>query len=316
MQEVNVLVFSLTFAALVLLIANKVSRLLATLIMMVYLSSPWITLLAKNVYWVPFSWLLPSLVVLWLFVDGVAKGWARRLAIPLLYGAFALKFLAGFEYATSIILFASTIPLLPTFSKEYLTRSEIFRLLRKSIVIFAIGVIAFLSSLIALANLRGNSVVNGLTVIYNEDIKRRTFGNSLDFPESYKSSLDSNVLEVVGVYVVGWSTNVLNFVYPNLLTIQLGKISLWVLIFLSLLASVLRMIKTREDWLRRFFSSGLLQNLLVLAIPISWFVLAKAHSYVHPHLNFVLWYLLTLPVLFWTLVVNTRFLFQKFRSRL
>jgi hypothetical protein len=39
-----------------------------------------------------------------------------------------------------------------------------------------------------------------------------------------------------------------------------------------------------------YFSAGLLiTTILSLAAPLSWFVLFKAHSYLHPHLNFIVW---------------------------
>lgn len=316
MQKVNALLFSVSFAFLILFMYHKVSVLLAALIFIGFLGSPWITLFAKNIYWIPFSWLLPSLVVMWLLVERVGEGWSRKLALPLLYSAFTFKFLAGYEYATSIILFTSTIPLLLAFSREYLAKPEFYKLARMFVVIFSTGIVGFLSALIIHANLRGNSITNGLIRIYNEDVKRRTYGNSLNFPEVYTPSLDANAIDVLRVYILDWQTDVLDFGHPDFLTLHLGKNSLSVVIFISLSASIFRMLKTRGDIIIRLNRSGMLQNMLALAAPISWFILAKSHSYIHTHLNFILWYVLTLPVLFWTLIMNTRFLYHSLKSRL
>jgi len=69
---------------------------------------------------------------------------------------------------------------------------------------------------------------------------------------------------------------------------------------LFVLVSVLALMDKRIIWYlgpdRRKLQILALAFLASLAAPLSWFVLAKAHSFVHPPIDFILWYLPTIPL--------------------
>lgn len=42
---------------------------------------------------------------------------------------------------------------------------------------------------------------------------------------------------------------------------------------------------------------------VMLLAPMSWFVLAKSHSYVHTHMNFVLWYFGFIAIMIYMIII-------------
>jgi hypothetical protein len=69
---------------------------------------------------------------------------------------------------------------------------------------------------------------------------------------------------------------------------------------LLVLAAVLALMDKTVIWYlgpdRRNLRILALAFLASLAAPLSWFVLAKAHSFAHPPINFILWYVPTIPL--------------------
>lgn len=71
---------------------------------------PWPVALGANLYWVPVTWLLPLLLALHLGRAALAR-WSQALLLAaLLAGAFALRFLCGYEFASTLGI-AAVVPL-------------------------------------------------------------------------------------------------------------------------------------------------------------------------------------------------------------
>jgi hypothetical protein len=69
---------------------------------------------------------------------------------------------------------------------------------------------------------------------------------------------------------------------------------------LFVLVAILSLMDKKIIWYlgqdRRKLQICALAFLASLTAPLSWFVLAKAHSFVHPPINFILWYVPTIPL--------------------
>ena len=131
--------------------------------------------------------------------------------------------------------------------------------------------------------MRGNSLFNGLSNIYQEDVKRRTYGDPASLPEVYRASLEASPVAVLKTYVTQWSRPFLLGVPGNLFK-ALCLFSIVGLVFRALIGQ------------NSFKRDAMLLAVMFLA-PASWFVLAKAHSFIHTHINYVLWYLGFVPAL-------------------
>ncbi len=225
---------------------------------------------APNLYWAFPLWFLPAILTT------LAIAWqgrpVARLAWVSLFAAFLLKNLCGYEFITTI----TTMCAIPVVAVHW--HASWKRMLADLALVGAISVAAFLAALTIHAGMRTGDAIGGIHTILVEDGLRRTLGGSGE-------SL-ANPLAVLKTYLVDWG------VWHKPMLFDLSGI--WFLPML-LLASVL----VGADLARS--TPGAMRTavlfLLAMTAPATWFLLAPAHSRVHTHINFVLWYLTALPML-------------------
>jgi hypothetical protein len=100
--------------------------------------------------------------------------------------------------------------------------------------------------------------------------KRSNIVNSDSVDPVYLASLDASLFEVIVRYIAS----------PVIILI--------IFLFLSTLVIFIRMIRKKVFWESKEFGFIFTAWIAFLA-PISWHVLASGHSYIHTHINFVLW---------------------------
>lgn len=145
------------------------------------------------------------------------------------------------------------------------------------LIISFVGILGFTTALLIHAGMRGKDIYSGIISIYEEDIKRRTYGNPYDFGIEYFDSLSASPVDIIIEYAFDWNSDVILFVSGKLFPLFL---------IVALLLAVWRL----------YLSKGRSISPIAIFIsfslpPLSWFILAKAHSGIHTHINFVLWYL-------------------------
>lgn len=273
LQLINTLLLSIIFVSLFFLYQKIYDKRFAIIFLVTLVCSPWVIFFARNLYWVPFLWFLPALfaAILYLKRDPLPR------ALLLFAIAFAvfIKSLSGYEYLSAITLLAcSVFVVAPFFRKSDQTFSENSRMF---CYVFLACVIGFVCALLVHASIRGDSVIAGLKNIIDEDVKRRTYGDSSSFPEIYRKSLESSPLSVVKTYVTDWGSIPVTAWIPGYLFKFLMVFSLVAVFYKYLTRHATR---HRDAVLLVFF----------FITSASWLVLAKGHSYIHVHLNYVLWY--------------------------
>ncbi len=264
--------FALTVVALVFLYLRIFSWGFAAVFLATIALSPWMVSFARNLFWLPFTWFLPAVFSGWLFL--ARSRTHKLLASALLYAAFTFKCLAGYEYISSIMLLAA-VPWMHAWFDPY-SRLDKKQAVKGVLLIGVIGVMGFLTALLLHADLRGPDILDGLKTIYEHDVKRRTYGDAANFDPGYRASLLATPWDVIKSYLVDWRTD---FLYGLTGDFFAG------LSLLSVVVVVWRGIADDPRWRSQ---AGLL--LAFVLAPLSWFVLAKAHSAQHTHVNFVLWY--------------------------
>jgi hypothetical protein len=157
---------------------------------------------------------------------------------------------------------------------------------------FLIGIAALLGFVVVIlihGYVRGEgNLVSGLKTIYGSDVLRRTLGgNSSMFGDVYAESIEAPIWYVVARYFLFQTPILLGI--PGIVFLPLVGLSLLVLLW-----GVVRK-KTSGEMLSLYLWLGIMC--------ISWFVLGKAHSYVHTFLNFVLWYMGYMQIA-WYVIVN------------
>jgi hypothetical protein len=234
--------------------------------------SPSLTGFAKNLFWVCFTWVLPALLSSVFFFEKEKK--KRSFLLSLLGLSFLVRFLCGYEYVTSVILLA----LAPfVFDGLMAKGQEHFWLrVRECSQIFVIALASFAIALCMHGSMRGESVWEGLVSIYQKDITRRTMGNPEDFLGLEQESLQVTPFQVVKQYILGLPSPFL------------GSIS-WKYFRYALFFALLSFPLRGRRYLQTL-RSDLALWVAFLPVPLSWFILGKGHTWIHQHMNMILWY--------------------------
>lgn len=267
---------AIVFVLIVVLIAAKYNEVLAGCFFITFWLSPWIVNFARNLYWVEYTWFLPMTV-------GLFCAWKvdnRKCRIISYISAFIAilgKSLCGYEYISTVMMgliaFLLVDCLLAALKKDKKKAELIFR------TMFILGTIAIVGFIVAIcihASLRGDgSIVEGMKNIIKEDVLRRTNGDDLnEFSPNYWQSFNASIWETFNKYF-HFNTEVIAGIAGNLFPL-LCMIPLCVFGY---------------EYKTKTLNIELASMYVVFFLTsISWFCLAKSHSYIHTHMNYVLWY--------------------------
>jgi hypothetical protein len=231
---------------------------------------------STNLYWVEFTWFLPMLVGLFC-VNHIENKKVRIFSYVGMIVAIAVKSACGYEYISTVMLGGIVFLLadLTCALMEHKDKRKIKRLFSTTFFIGVSALLGFAIALISHAYLRGaGSIYHGLRAIYYNDILRRTYGDASMFQDVYADSLNASVFRVVAHY----------FRFDTSLILGVTKWAFIPLILVTFLILAVGVVKKQMD-----------KQYMVLFIwlgitAISWFVLGKAHSYIHTSMNYVMWY--------------------------
>ena len=252
--------------------------------------SYWLTGFGKNLWWCLWAFYLPMIAVLsFLKRHRVAENRQFIRFGILIFIAVSIKcFINGYEYMTTALVMMMT----PCIYYAILDKWNIHQCLKCSLAaVTGSGVAIFLSIIMLCFQIGAvkDGFMDGVAhVIYS--IGRRTYGNAEDFPQKYAASLRAGTIDVVIAYLNG-----LFFDFNNYLSLKnafvsnfLLKIRYYYLIVLFGVMSALLFWRSNSDRRQQDIALILTTWFSILA-PLSWFVIFKAHSYVHTHMNFLLW---------------------------
>ncbi len=238
--------------------------------------------LAPNLCWFAGSWLLPiPFGILLADEDDERK---RRVLLAMVFLAFLVRFLSGYEFTSTIIL-ATVVGCLLTVKE----RTDQFRhVLRNASWVVATGVTAFVVAAMAQAAKQGGFAV------FAQKAANRILGDASSLQDQLILGKFEPIGAVIWLYLGGnYITLIKNFGF-----------------FLALIAfyAVLILLDERFNW---FYGKGRRQlQVLALAVlasfaaPLSWFVLGKGHSFDHLPFDLIMWYVPTIPLGFAMLGVS------------
>ncbi len=271
------------FMAIVLLISRMYGFLLAGCFYGTFLLSPWIVNFARNLYWVEFLWFLPMLAgLLGLYFPDRRKGGIISCAAAFLM--ILAKSLCGYEYLSTIMVGMVLFPCAELISAFVQKNHAQSRRLFSLVLLLGVGAMAGFAAAISIhAILRGEGdLAAGFSSIWSEDVLHRTMGGRLsEFGPEEWESLQASVWQVFCTYF-HFDTQILTGVDGYLFP---------VLAFLPGVLLLRRSKRVKEEGVsdpelvREWALYG-----LSFAASVSWFILAKSHSQMHTHMNYVLWY--------------------------
>jgi hypothetical protein len=235
---------------------------------------PMLSALAPSIYWVVGTWFLPMAIAMLLADEENPRRRYRLIAAA--FVCFLVKCLCGYEFIPTIILAAAVGCLLGV--KE--SPDRLSRMLGNVAWIVSAGVAGFVVAVAAHAAKAG-----GLANIANR-AAIRIMGDAPTLAEEIFLGKFTTIQSVLLRYLEGNdATLIKNFAIP---------------LALLVLVAVLSLLDKTVIWYlgddRRKLQILSLAFLASIPAPLSWFVLAKGHSFVHPPINFILWYVPTIPL--------------------
>lgn len=229
--------------------------------------------IAPNLCWLAAEWFLPIPFAMLLADEDDER--RRRVWLALAYLAFLMKFLSGFEFASTMILAAAVACLLTV--KE---RPNLFRhVLRNASWVIAMGLSAFVVAVLI------HGVKQGGFTVFLTKAANRMVGESGSLEDSLIFGKFQPIGAVISLYLGG-----------NLVT--LTKSFGLVLAPIAMYA-ILALLDERFNWFygegRRKLQVLALATLASFAAPLAWFILGKAHSWDHLLYDLAMWYVPTIP---------------------
>ncbi|MCQ2515581.1 MAG: hypothetical protein MJ094_01800 [Saccharofermentans sp.] len=270
------LTLGIVLSVIVILINRKYNFLMALCFGLTFLLSPWIVNYSNSVYWVEFTWFLPMVVGL------ICSIWINNKVIRIVsyllaFGSVMIKSLCGYEFITAVMLGLISFILVDLFKALFQgDKKSALLIFRTTVIIGIAALLGFFTAIALHANLRGDgSIIEGIKSIIERDVLRRVGGCGLnDFEAMYWPSINASIYETFSLYF-HFKTDIIAGIDSN---------QFITLIILPIVIFIYDYFKKKLD----------IENTFLYAITfltsISWFVLAKNHSYIHTHMNFVMWY--------------------------
>ncbi|HQU09476.1 MAG TPA: hypothetical protein PLV25_05910, partial [Opitutales bacterium] len=301
----NAALSALVLAAICWLFAKEFGLLPAIFACGAILLTGWIVGLGRNLYWVIWTLYLPFLIVFYnLFKEFSFKHKTKPwIGYSLLFCALVFRFLCGLEYFTTVLV-SMTVPLFyyaiqyklsfVSFCKRFAWLTTLgFASLIAAVAVWILqlyGVFHQFSLVFTFIQYTAGKrtvAFSGHASTALEDLMSRA--QNAQMPEgliyylarvskthqleAFTRSLEASLAEVLRLYVAR---------------------GFWVFIAMFLICTLTLILSNRFQKYTGLWTA----TAISLLAPISWFVLAQAHCYIHTHLNYMLWFIPYVPLLF------------------
>lgn len=290
--KITALALAIIFTIILFWIKRKFGYLASFLTLLMIISSHWLTLFGKNMWWSLWSFYLPFISLLIFFEKfNNYKKPLLRLFIVAFLSMFVKCFFTGYEYITTAILMAAC-PLV-YYSILYNWSFTIF--FKKGLVFSAATLssifVSFGILILQIASTSGSFSEGVNHIIYS--FKKRTHADSSTLNEVYKHSLDASITDVLQTYWNGVAFDFTTFYQPfwdSFVTVDFGELVVLFAFFSALLfwlkTKAITPIKVKQN-----VNALVITTWFSFAAPLSWFILFKSHSYIHTHMNFIVWFM-------------------------
>lgn len=242
-----------------------------------------------NLYWVVFTMLLPTvLTAYWAKTFNQHKALSVIFA-PLLALLIFFRFGCGFEF-TSAIMLSSEVPVFWYFLKNRRNKTGHKKFIALALIIGIIELAAFAGAIALWAyqihSLHPQQEYTETIEVLKEVIAKRTgaFNDGLELNKVFTDSLKKSRLSVVLSYFISMRV----MVYGGVPVVFLIALCVWLKKKKARLNSQAKLPPSEID--------ELLLLALSLLSAVSWYFLASGHSYIHHHINVILFNIPFIPL--------------------
>ena len=255
--------------------------------------SQWLTVFGKNLWWSLWAFYLPMIVVMYLLkrYRETLDRQLIRFGIVIFISVFIKCFINGFEYITTTLVMMMTPCIYYAILDKWSGRQCVKWTLASGL---GSGVAIFFSLVMLCFQIGAakDGFMDGVAhVIWS--FGKRTYGEAENFPPVYAASLEAGTIGVVITYMNGIFFDLNNYLSQTntSVTNYLFKIRYYYLIIIFIVMSVLLFIRSNDKIQanRRHYIALIWTTWFSILAPLSWFVIFKAHSYIHTHMSFLLW---------------------------
>lgn len=271
---------------------NEFGGLAAIFVLCSIVLSQWLTVFGRNLWWCIWAFYLPMIVVMKYLQSN--RDIENRQFVKfgvLIFIAVSIKcFINGYEYITTTLLMMATPCIYYAFLDKW-NKEKCLKL--TSVVVLGSGVAIFLSMIMLcfqIGAVKGGFMDGVEHVIWS--FGKRTYGNAEDFPPVYAASLEAGAYGVVITYINGIFFDLNNYISTTntFISNYLFKIRYYYLIVLFALTSILLYWRiNKNDVSNPKIIALIITTWFSISAPLSWFIIFKAHSYIHTHMSFLLW---------------------------
>ena len=255
--------------------------------------SQWLTVFGKNLWWSLWAFYLPMVVVMYLLKRHRVPSNRQfiRFGVLIFISVFIKCFINGYEYITTTLVMMVT----PCIYYGILDKWNRFRCLKWSLAAgIGSGVAIFFSIIILCFQIGAakSGFMDGVAhVIWS--FGKRTYGEAQDYPAVYAASLEAGTIGVVLTYMNGIFFDLNNYLSQtnSFISNFLLKIRYVYLIVLFLVMSVFLFLRSKKVMAarRQHYIALIWTTWFSILAPLSWYVIFKAHSFIHTHMSFLLW---------------------------
>ncbi len=256
--------------------------------------SEWITLFGGSIYWSLWAMYLPLVVTAYFLrkkqFDGDNQ---HRLALVVYFAILIKSLFNGFEYITTVLIMVFS----PLVYYALVNRWRLITVTKTCLRVLAAEFLSILTALFILL-VQNAFVFGGIRKAYDYivySLEKRSIGNPTSFANdpALVESLRASTLIVIKEYILGRAIKLnLAFVsarFPDWKLKELEVSYSTIFIFFLLASVVFFVLQKSGKQGDAKISSFVSVTWLSVFAPISWFVIFKAHSYLHFHLNFIIW---------------------------
>jgi dolichol-phosphate mannosyltransferase len=240
---------SLTLSLIALFVVKEFGYMLGSVFVISFIFSHWIVMMARNLYWQPWLFFLPMLCMT------AHVSTRENKYVWLCFSALILKFANGYEFMTTVVISMLTPLIYISIKNGY----DLMLLVKRFALWGVISIGAFVASLF---------IFFAAQKPFAHLIQRAVRRTISEQPEA---GIMPGILYNIAKYTEGGPFWIIPISMRIFLTLTA---------FACVICFKLGGMKEKSLGVTVLFS---------LLAPLSWFILARQHSYIHTHINYVLW---------------------------
>ena len=256
--------------------------------------SQWLTVFGRNLWWSLWAFYLPLLAVMFFLKLNRTPTKRHFIRFGILVGiaVFAKCFFNGYEYITTTLVMMTV----PFIYYSILDHADLRQFIKGAVSIITGTGAAILVSLVILLlqiGLAEGNMLSGITHI-TSTLEKRTYGDASDYNSEFSASLDASAIGVVLNYINGPYLDI----RPDAdgsdsaradTVIEIRYSYLIVSFVVMSLLAVFAWTRNKSTEQRQRDIAVVITTWFSILAPLSWFIIFKSHSYIHTHVNYIVW---------------------------